>query len=85
MIAECIGGHALASVCRLLAEDHAGWSGDPPDSATRGNLHQHLLTGAKCSGLPGSSMRSCLKMVPACVALRVFYGSTAGHFPNQGP
>ena len=26
-IAECIGGHGLASVCRLLAEDHAGWSG----------------------------------------------------------
>lgn len=26
-IAECIGGHSLASVCRLLAEDHAGWSG----------------------------------------------------------
>ena len=26
-IAECIGGHELASVCRLLAEDHAGWSG----------------------------------------------------------
>lgn len=27
-IAECIGGHGLASVCRLLAEDHAGWSGE---------------------------------------------------------
>ena len=29
-IAECIGGHSLASVCRLLAEDHSGWSGQPP-------------------------------------------------------
>ena len=29
-IAECIGGHGLASVCRLLAEDHAGWSGATP-------------------------------------------------------
>ena len=25
--ADCIGGHSLASVCRLLAEDHSGWSG----------------------------------------------------------
>lgn len=28
-IADCIGGHGLAAVCRLLAEDHAGWSGIP--------------------------------------------------------
>lgn len=27
VIADCIGGHALASVCRLLAEDHTGWGG----------------------------------------------------------
>ncbi len=27
-IAECIGGHSLVSVCRLLAEDHSGWSGE---------------------------------------------------------
>lgn len=27
LVAECIGGPQLAAVCRLLAQDHAGWSG----------------------------------------------------------
>lgn len=27
LVAECIGGPQLAAVCRLLAKDHAGWSG----------------------------------------------------------
>jgi len=27
LVAECIGGRPLAGVCRLLAQDHAGWSG----------------------------------------------------------
>lgn len=26
-VAECVGGPALAAVCRLLARDHAGWQG----------------------------------------------------------
>ena len=30
-IADCIKGVALAAVCRLLAKDHAGWSGGMPD------------------------------------------------------
>eukprot|EP00887_Chlorella_sp_A99_P003277 scaffold9.g3277.t1 len=30
-IAECVGGPGLAAVCRLLAEDHGGWSGGMPD------------------------------------------------------
>lgn len=28
LIAECIGGPGLAQVCRLLAQDHGGWSGE---------------------------------------------------------
>ncbi|PRW59254.1 fanconi-associated nuclease 1-like protein isoform X1 [Chlorella sorokiniana] len=31
LIAECIGGPGLAQVCRLLAQDHGGWSGGMPD------------------------------------------------------
>ncbi|GAB4815648.1 hypothetical protein N2152v2_002694 [Parachlorella kessleri] len=31
LLAECVGGPGLAEVCRLLAEDHAGWSGGMPD------------------------------------------------------
>ena len=27
LVAECIGGPGLAQVCRLLAQDHGGWSG----------------------------------------------------------
>ena len=27
-IAECVGGAGLAGVCRLLAQDHAGWAGE---------------------------------------------------------
>lgn len=27
LVAECIGGRGLAQVCRLLAQDHGGWSG----------------------------------------------------------
>lgn len=27
-IAECVGGTGLAGVCRLLAQDHAGWAGE---------------------------------------------------------
>jgi Fanconi-associated nuclease 1 len=30
-IAACVGGPALAAVCRLLAEDHGGWRGGMPD------------------------------------------------------
>ncbi|BBM97433.1 fanconi-associated nuclease 1 [Marchantia polymorpha subsp. ruderalis] len=30
-IATCIGGSGLSHVCRLLAEDHAGWRGGMPD------------------------------------------------------
>lgn len=30
-IASCIGGVGLAVVCRLLAEDHGGWTGGMPD------------------------------------------------------
>ena len=30
-VAECVGGEGLAAVCRLLAEDHGGWSGGMPD------------------------------------------------------
>eukprot|EP00897_Mesotaenium_endlicherianum_P008066 jgi/Mesen1/7288/ME000373S06360 len=30
-IAACIGGPSLAAVCRLLAQDYAGWSGGMPD------------------------------------------------------
>ena len=33
-IADCIGGHGLAAVCRLLAEDHAGWSGTPSSAVS---------------------------------------------------
>ncbi|KAI7839720.1 hypothetical protein COHA_006524 [Chlorella ohadii] len=31
LVAECIGGPGLAQVCRLLAQDHGGWSGGMPD------------------------------------------------------
>lgn len=27
LIAGCVGGRALAAICRLLAEDYSGWSG----------------------------------------------------------
>lgn len=27
VIASCVGGRALAAICRLLAEDYSGWSG----------------------------------------------------------
>lgn len=27
LIASCVGGRALAAICRLLAEDYSGWSG----------------------------------------------------------
>ena len=27
IIARCVGGHGLAAVCRLLAEDFSGWAG----------------------------------------------------------
>ncbi|CAD7696975.1 unnamed protein product [Ostreobium quekettii] len=43
-IVGCIGGPGLAEVCRLLAEDHKGWSGGMPDlllwnpSTTRAKL-----------------------------------------------
>ncbi|GAQ79898.1 VRR-NUC domain containing protein [Klebsormidium nitens] len=30
-IAGCVGNQGLAAVCRLLAEDHAGWAGGMPD------------------------------------------------------
>ncbi|KAG6543623.1 hypothetical protein Mapa_014986 [Marchantia paleacea] len=30
-IATCIGGSGLSHICRLLAEDHAGWRGGMPD------------------------------------------------------
>jgi hypothetical protein len=30
-IALCVGGPGLSAVCRLLAEDHAGWTGGMPD------------------------------------------------------
>ncbi len=30
-IARCVGGPALAAVCRMLAEDHGGWRGGMPD------------------------------------------------------
>lgn len=30
-IVECISGQALAAVCRLLAKDHASWTGGMPD------------------------------------------------------
>eukprot|EP00884_Botryococcus_braunii_P020868 jgi/Botrbrau1/7465/Bobra.0095s0003.2 len=30
-ILECVGPSGMAAVCRLLAEDHAGWSGGMPD------------------------------------------------------
>lgn len=31
VMASCVGGSGLASICRLLAEDHAGWAGGMPD------------------------------------------------------
>jgi hypothetical protein len=47
-IAECVGGPGLAGVCRLLAQDHAGWAGAhnaPPAPARRRRAHgaPHLL------------------------------------------
>lgn len=41
VIADCIGAHALASICRLLAEDHAGWSGVPSEQQQM--LHRQIL------------------------------------------
>ena len=38
-IAECIGGHSLASICRLLAEDHSGWSGQPLHAILQSRNH----------------------------------------------
>lgn len=30
-IASCCGGRCLEAVCKLLAQDHAGWTGGMPD------------------------------------------------------
>ena len=42
VIADCIGAHAVASICRLLAEDHAGWSGRPVMQPQADASHREL-------------------------------------------
>ena len=42
VIADCIGAHAVASICRLLAEDHAGWSGRPVRQPQADASHREL-------------------------------------------
>jgi hypothetical protein len=53
-IAQCIGGHGLAAVCRLLAEDHAGWSGERFSSHNHNSAaytyHASILQPVRCDG-----------------------------------
>jgi len=50
LVAECIGGPGLAQVCRLLAQDHGGWSGAVTD---RGScLLWHLCVPASFLAAP---------------------------------
>ncbi len=45
LVARCIGGPGLAAVCRLLAQDHAGWSGERACAACRQKEEGHMAWG----------------------------------------
>lgn len=67
-IAQCIGGPGLSAICRLLAEDHKGFTGGMPD----------LLLWRKrpggCRVVPSEMQEIC----PGCKCTAVFASRLAG-------
>ena len=44
-VVQCVGGAGLAAVCRLLSQDHAGWTGEPRPAAPRAQACMHCRAG----------------------------------------